>query len=106
MFLEPSPAGTSCHLDATGVERACAALLGQITNSDVVVLSKFGKLEAADGGLAPAFAAAIAAGKPALTTVSDLHWAAFHEVARDALRLPADATAIRDWWAEIAPLTA
>lgn len=99
MFLEAPPAGTSCHLDATGVEGACAALLGQIADSDVVVLSKFGKLEAAGGGLAPTFAAAIAAGKPVLSTVSDLHWAACRRLAPDALRLPADATAIRDWWA-------
>ena len=106
MFLEAPPAGTSCHLEATGVEGACAAVLGQITDSDAVVLSKFGKLEAAGGGLAPAFAAAIAAGKPVLTTVSDLHRAAFQGLAPEALRLPADAAAIRGWWAEIATLTA
>lgn len=101
MFLEAPPAGTSCHLDATGVEGACNAVLGQITHSDVVVLSKFGKLEAAGGGLAPAFAAAIAAGKPVLTTASDLHRAACRQLAPDALRLSADAAAIRDWWAGI-----
>lgn len=101
MFLEAPPAGTSCHLDATGVDGACGAMLGQITESDVVALSKFGKLEAAGGGLAPAFAAAIAAGKPVLTTVSDRHRAACHELAPDALRLPADAAAIRDWWTEM-----
>jgi len=107
MFLEnPPPSGTSCHLDATGVEGACAAVLGQITDSDVVVLSKFGKLEATGGGLAPAFAAAIAAGKPILTTVSDLHWSACRELAPDALRLSADAAAFREWWAEVAALTA
>jgi hypothetical protein len=106
MFLEAPAAGTSCHLDATGVESACAAVLGQITDSDVLVLSKFGKLEAAGGGLALAFAAAIAAGKPVLTTVSDLHWPACHGLAPDALRLPADAAAIRDWWAQIATLIA
>jgi hypothetical protein len=72
----------------------------------VVVLSKFGKLEAAGGGLAPAFVAAIAAGKPLLTTISDLHRTACYGLAPDALRLPADAAAMRDWWAEIATLTA
>lgn len=106
MFLEAPPSGASCHLDATGVEDACAAVPGQITDGDVVVLSKFSKLEAAGGGLAPAFAAAIAASKPVLTTVSDLHRAACHGLAPDALRLPADAAAIRDWWAEVATLTA
>jgi Protein of unknown function (DUF2478) len=101
MFLETPPSGTSYHLYATGVEGACAAVLGQIIYSDVVVLSKFGKLEAAWGGLAPAFTAPIAAGKPVLTTVSDLHQAACYGLAPDALRLPAGAAAIRDWWAEI-----
>ena len=102
MFLEAPPLGTSCHLDATGVEGACAAVLGQISDSDVVVLSKFGKLEATGGGLASAFAAAIAADKPVLTTVSDLHRAACERLAPDARCLPADAVAIRDWWQETA----
>jgi len=98
MFLETPPVGTSCHLDATGVEGACAAVIGQIEGSNVVVLSKFGKLEAAGGGLAPAFRAAIAAGKPLLTTVSDLHREAWREIAPAAARLPADAGAIRNWF--------
>lgn len=102
MLLATPPAGTSCHLDATGVDGACAALLGQIPDSDVVVLSKFGKLEAAGRGLAPAFAAAITTGKPVLTTVSELHRDAWQRLAPDAIRLPADAVAIHDWWAEIA----
>ncbi len=106
MFLEAPPSGTSCHLDAKGVEAACAAVLGQITDSDLVVLSKFGKLEAAGGGLAPAFAAAIAAGKPVLTTVSGLHRAACRKLAPDAASLPADLAAIRDWWAHLGAPTA
>lgn len=106
MFLDAQPAGTSCHLDATGVDGACAAVLSQIPDSDVVVLSKFGKLEATGGGLAPAFAAAMAGGKPVLTTVSDLHQDAWRRLAPDAIRLPADGAAIRDWWAKIAVLTA
>lgn len=102
MFLGAPPPGTTCHLDAAGVEGACAAVLGQIAGSDVVVLSKFGKLEAQGGGLAPAFLAAMAAGKPILTSVSDLHWAAFHRFAPEAVRLRADAPAIRSWWMEAA----
>ncbi len=81
-------------------------MLSQIPDSDVVVLSKFGKLEAAGSGLAPAFAAAIAAGKPVLTTVSDLHRDAWRRLAPDAIGLAADVAAIRDWWAKIAVLTA
>lgn len=104
MFREAPPPGTSCHLDAAGVEGACAAVLGGIAGSEVVVLSKFGKLEAQGGGLLPAFVAAIAARKPVLTTVSDLHAAAFHSFAPDAVRLRADAPAIRSWWMTTAAL--
>lgn len=106
MFFETPPAGTACHLDATGVEAAAAAVLGQLAGCDLVVLSKFGKLEAAGGGLAPVFAAAIAAGKPVLTSVSDLHRDACFRFAPQARPLPAEAAAIRDWWAGIATLAA
>ncbi|MEO9191315.1 MAG: DUF2478 domain-containing protein [Acetobacteraceae bacterium] len=98
MFLETVPSNTSCHLDAGGVEAACAAILDQVPASDLVVLSKFGKLEAARGGLAAAFEAAIAAGKPVLTTVSEKHRDAWGALAPDAIRLPADEAAIQAWW--------
>jgi hypothetical protein len=98
IYLETAPSHTSCHLDAAGVESACAEILDQVSMSDLVVLSKFGKLEAMGLGLANAFAAAIAAGKPVLTTVSDRHreaWAAF---APDAIYLIADEAALQAWW--------
>jgi nucleoside-triphosphatase THEP1 len=98
MYLETVPSPTSCHIDAAGVETACAAILDQVPTSDLVVLSKFGKLEAAHQGLAAAFDAAIAAGKPVLTSVSDKHRDAWQAVAPDAIRLPADAAAIQAWW--------
>lgn len=98
MFLETVPSNTSCHLDAGGVETACAAILDQVPASDLVVLSKFGKLEAARGGLAPAFKAAIAAGKPVLTTVSGKHRDAWLALAPDAIHVPAHEAAIQAWW--------
>jgi G3E family GTPase len=98
MYLESAPSGTSCHLDATGVIAAAAALRDQIAASDVVVLSKFGKLEAAQSGLAEAFAAAIAADKPVLTTVSAKHRAAWAAFAPDADYLAADAASLDRWW--------
>lgn len=98
IYLETAPSQTSCHLDAAGVDAACAELLDQIATSDLVVLSKFGKLEAARGGLAPAFAAAIAAGKPILTTVSEKHRDAWRTFAPDAIELTAEVAALRAWW--------
>lgn len=54
IYLETVPSHTSCHLDAAGVEAACRAILDQIAGSELVVLSKFGKLEAMGRGLLPA----------------------------------------------------
>lgn len=98
IFLETAPSGTSCHLDAAGVDDACFSLLDQIVASDVVVLSKFGKLEAMGKGLAPAFQTAFAAGKPVLTTVSDKHRDAWRAFAPRATFLSADDAAIWSWW--------
>lgn len=106
IYREEPPLDTSCHLDAGGVEAACAALLDAIAASGLVVLSKFGKLEAAGGGLFPAFAAARAAGRPVLTTVSDRHRTAFEAFAPDAAPLPAEAAAVAAWCRSARPGTA
>jgi hypothetical protein len=99
MYLETPPSNTSCHLDGSGVDAACMALLGQIETSDVVVLSKFGKLEGMGGGLRPAFEAAAAAGKPILTTVSEKHRDAWAEFTGGTTMIPDNLAAIRNWWA-------
>lgn len=98
IYLDALPAGKTCHIDSLGAERACAAILAQIETCELLILSKFGKLEAAGGGLFPAFAAAVEAGKPVLTTVSAKHLAAFDAFVPDALTLPADMAALQDWW--------
>jgi hypothetical protein len=98
IHLDTPPNNTSCDIDAAGVETACAAVINDVLASDLVVLSKFGKLEAMRQGLAAAFEAAIAARKPVLTTVSDRHRDAWQAFAPDATLLPADEAAIQDWW--------
>ncbi len=98
MYLETAPSHTSCHIDAKGVARASAVLLDQIATSDLVVLNKFGKLETTRKGLAPVFEAALAAGKPLLTTVSELHRDAWLAYAPGAIVLPADKAALQNWW--------
>ena len=85
MFLDAPPADTSCRLDAMGVDAACSDLIDQIPSADLVVLSKFGKLEAEQhGGLVPAFLEAATAGKPVLTTVSAKHRATWQQFAPGA----------------------
>ena len=66
---------------------------------DLVVLSKFGKLEAAGCGLAEAFTATFAAQLPLLTSVSpalEAAWQAFAPPLFDIF--PAEAEAIERWW--------
>lgn len=99
MYLATPPADTSCHLAAEGVEAACEALIGQIEQSDVVVLSKFGKLEELGSGLRPAFEAAAVAGKPILTTVSEKHRASWAAFTGGTTLIPDKLPAIRAWWA-------
>lgn len=101
IYVGTPRAETSCHLDADGVDTACGELLKQISDSDLVVLSKFGKLEADGGGLARAFDAAIKAGKPILTTVSDRHRDAWNGFAADAVYLSPDEAVLDQWSATI-----
>ncbi|MDE2601881.1 MAG: DUF2478 domain-containing protein [Bradyrhizobium sp.] len=101
IYLETAPDNTSCHLDADGVNAASASLVLQVQTSDLVVLSKFGKLEAMRSGLTGAFEAAIAAGKPVLTAVSEKHRDAWRAFAPDATFLPAEKTALEAWWRDL-----
>ncbi|MGJ5201888.1 DUF2478 domain-containing protein [Bradyrhizobium sp. HKCCYLR20261] len=65
------PGSQACNLDPEGLALACAAVQRSIARgTDVVILSKFGKQEAAGSGLADAFGSAIAAGRPIITAVS------------------------------------
>ena len=88
-----------CHLDRTGAVAAAAEVQSDITTGcDLILLNKFGKLEAAGGGLASAFRVAITAGLPLLTSVSPAHdeaWRRF--VDQEFAVLPADPAAIDLW---------
>jgi nucleoside-triphosphatase THEP1 len=90
--------GSACHIDAEGVEAACSAILGYIAASDLVVLNKFGKLEATRQGLWRALEAAVAAGKPLLLALSAKHVEAFRALAPDAVYLEPDQAMLDRWW--------
>jgi len=96
--LDAVPTGTTCHLDATGIADACAELLPQIASADVVLLSKFGKTEAAGQGLWDAFSTAVMAGEPMLTTITATHVEAWTTSMRDAAWLAGDIPSIEQWW--------
>src|SRR5262249_10939373 len=61
---------TACCLDPAGVAEACQDVLRDLEVCDVVILSKFGKLEAERSGLLDAFVRAGLLSKPVLTSAS------------------------------------
>jgi hypothetical protein len=71
IFSDQGPGSTICHLEGSGAVIAAEAVQQDIAGGcDLVLLSKFGKLEAAGRGLRSAFKAAIENGIPLLTSVS------------------------------------
>ncbi|MCE4225152.1 DUF2478 domain-containing protein [Methylobacterium sp. C25] len=106
MALDQAPAGSSCHLDTDGVGAACMQLLPQIPASDVIVLSKFGKLEAGQQGLWEAFAEGIGHAKPLLTTVSAKHVDALKAAMPSVAWLDPDPLSLADWVNAVAPRVA
>ncbi len=94
------PGSAACNLDPRGVAEACAAAQRAIDKgADLVILSKFGKLEAARGGLCDAFAAAINAELPIVTTVNPVlreDWTLFAGDLSDDVFASADA--LEAWW--------
>lgn len=89
-----------CNVDPQGAALACHAVEGEIAaGCDLVILNKFGKLEAARSGLLSAFIAAIGAEVPVLTYVSPgcrAEWARFADPLFCSLEDRADA--IDAWW--------
>ncbi|MDC7786062.1 DUF2478 domain-containing protein [Rhodoplanes sp. TEM] len=91
---------TACNLDSSGLAEACGLVQAAIAaGADLVILSKFGKVEADRHGLVEAFQDAIAAELPVVTSVAPplaAAWAAF----AGPLSAPvaADAAALEAWW--------
>jgi hypothetical protein len=104
-MFERLPAGaTVCDVQDDKVTRACAAVLQDISaGCDLVILSKFGKLETEGGGLMAAFRAAAAANIPLLTCASPaacVAWEGF--TTQPAEVLFADADALDRWVGAVA----
>jgi hypothetical protein len=103
MFEQLPPGATACDVTDEKVTRACAAALQDIaTGADLVILSKFGKLEAEGGGLMAAFRTAAAAGIPVLTCASPAACKGWDGLAApSAIVLPAEAGALDRWLAAV-----
>jgi len=94
------PCAIACHLDSSAVAEACIGVMNAISQGcDVVVLSKFGKLEANRSGLLDAFGLAISEGLPVLTAVAPAfteRWDAFSAPLAE-FAVP-DAERLERWW--------
>ncbi len=101
LFQDLGSGSAGCSLDPAGAVLACEAVQRDIAEGcDLVVLSKFGKMEAEGrSGLMSAFIAAVEAGVPILSSVSpkfEQHWARF--AGPLFISLPPDVQAIENWW--------
>jgi hypothetical protein len=109
LFQNLGPGSTACALDPAGLTEACVAVCRDIAaGCDLVLLSKFGKLEAESGsGLLAAFAAALEAGVPILTAVSPRNQERWHAFAAPYYEVIGPSIAeIAAWWAAQSSATA
>ncbi len=100
MFQDLEHGSKACRIDPAGVLVAGEAVRRDIAaGCDLVLLSRFAKLEAAHEGLMPAFATALQAGVPLLTSVSPAFRDAWERFASPLfVVLPAEPEAVDDWW--------
>lgn len=99
IFQDLGPDSTVCHLDGAGAFKAADAVRRDIAaGCDLVLLNKFGKLEADAKGLFNAFGAALDAHIPLLTSVSSAFEEPWKRLVRQPFAiLPADPNEIDAW---------
>jgi hypothetical protein len=100
MFQDLGAGSTACRIDPGGVLVAGEAVRRDIAaGCDLVVLNRFAKLEAERQGLTSAFAAAVEARVPLLTSVSPLFRGAWERFAAPLfVMLPPEPEKIDGWW--------
>jgi len=102
IFQQLGPGSSACALDSVSLVEAGEQVRRDIAKGcDLVVLSKFAKLEAENrSGLLGAFSDAIAAGIPVVTAVAPKFQERWHAFAAPLYgQLPADPAALEAWWA-------
>lgn len=104
LFQQLGPGATGCSLDPSGVVLAGEVVRRQIAaGCDLVLLSKFGKMEAEErSGLLCAFIAAVERGIPVLTSVAPRYadcWAGFASPLFQ--HLAPDELSIELWWQNV-----
>lgn len=94
------PGSLACHLDASGVADACQDAIEAIeAGCDLLILAKFGKLEAERGGLTDAFGAAVERDIPVITAVAPQFAAPWSDYSGDlAAYVDPTRVALEAWW--------
>jgi stage V sporulation protein SpoVS len=106
LFQDLGRGSSACCLDPAGVVTACEDVVRDIISGcDLVILSKFAKLEVGGSGLTAAFATALEYEVPVITAVSPVFQESWNNFAAPYFEmLPPNAAAIDDWWQASAPL--
>ncbi len=88
-----------CRLDGTAVEQAAMLTAGRLDAATLLIVNKFGKLEAAGRGFVPVIADALDRGMPVLVGVNGLNLPAFLEFAGGmAVELAPEEATILVWF--------
>lgn len=96
--LDRGEAARGCRLDGGALEEAVVAVAANMAGAEVLIVNKFGKLEAQGHGYVPLIAEAMARDMPVLVGVNAMNLPdllAFCDGLATAL--PADPAAIADW---------
>jgi hypothetical protein len=99
----------SCRLDPAGLAEAAAAVKEAIGRPvDVVLVNKFGRMEAEGGGMLAEIGATVEAGLPLVIGVPRRFTEAWNAFAAGMdVQLPCDRAALESWWRDArAPLAA
>ncbi len=91
---------TGCRLDPSAIETVAGRVQDdlRVNRADLLVINRFGKIEAMGRGFCPAIAEALEQGVPVLVGVNDLNRPAFEEFAGGlATELPDNVGAVLDW---------
>lgn len=102
-FRISQPLGTAakgCRLDGGVIESIASAVEQRMPGADLLIINKFGKLEAHGRGLCPAIAMAVEMGLPTLVGVNEMNLPGFVAFSGGvAASLAPDRNAILDWCA-------
>jgi len=100
-YLVSQPTGrdsTACRADPQGFARASAVLRAALAQApDLVIVNRFGQLEADGGGFRAELLELMAAGVPLLTSVSQRHLEAWQRFTGGAAALAPERDAVDAW---------